>query len=162
MDHQPRLFECSNKTGRFIVSEITQFTQDDLSEDDVMLLDTWDQVGGSKQTNTNDCFCLCVCPAHHESFFSVIICRSCFCGLVRRLMRWSVKRQWSQAKSTCAPTQETEIQTRPSSWSSRASSRPRSQAGLQPGILPNGASVLHFQIDKWKVFNRWKIWKRFF
>lgn len=44
LDHQPRLFECSNKTGRFVVSEVTQFTQDDLSEDDVMLLDTWDQV----------------------------------------------------------------------------------------------------------------------
>ncbi|XP_034022731.1 advillin [Thalassophryne amazonica] len=44
VDHQPRLFECSNKTGRFTVSEVTQFTQDDLSEDDVMLLDTWDQV----------------------------------------------------------------------------------------------------------------------
>lgn len=44
LDHQPRLFECSNKTGRFIVTEVTQFTQDDLSEDDVMLLDTWDQV----------------------------------------------------------------------------------------------------------------------
>lgn len=44
LDHQPRLFECSNKTGRFIVSEISQFTQDDLSQDDVMLLDTWDQV----------------------------------------------------------------------------------------------------------------------
>ncbi|XP_068450101.1 advillin isoform X2 [Clinocottus analis] len=43
-DHQPRLFECSNKTGRFIVTEVTQFTQDDLSEDDVMLLDIWDQV----------------------------------------------------------------------------------------------------------------------
>ncbi|XP_029549608.1 advillin isoform X1 [Salmo trutta] len=44
LDHQQRLFECSNKTGRFIVTEVTQFTQDDLSEDDVMLLDTWDQV----------------------------------------------------------------------------------------------------------------------
>lgn len=44
LDHEPRLFECSNKTGRFIVSEVSQFTQDDLSEDDVMLLDTWDQV----------------------------------------------------------------------------------------------------------------------
>lgn len=45
LDHQPRLFECSNQTGRFIVTELTQFMQDDLSEDDVMLLDTWDQVG---------------------------------------------------------------------------------------------------------------------
>lgn len=43
-DHQARLFECSNKTGCFIVNEVTQFTQDDLIEDDVMLLDTWDQV----------------------------------------------------------------------------------------------------------------------
>uniref|UniRef100_A0AAQ5ZYX0 HP domain-containing protein n=1 Tax=Amphiprion ocellaris TaxID=80972 RepID=A0AAQ5ZYX0_AMPOC len=43
LDHQPRLFECSNKTGRFIVTEVTQFIQDDLNEDDVMLLDTWDQ-----------------------------------------------------------------------------------------------------------------------
>ncbi|KAK5872261.1 hypothetical protein PBY51_012977 [Eleginops maclovinus] len=44
LDHQPRLFECSNKTGRFILNEVMQFTQDDLNEDDVMLLDTWDQV----------------------------------------------------------------------------------------------------------------------
>lgn len=43
-DHQPRLFECSNKTGQFIATEVTQFAQDDLREDDVMLLDTWDQV----------------------------------------------------------------------------------------------------------------------
>uniref|UniRef100_A0A8C5HXF9 Advillin-like n=1 Tax=Gouania willdenowi TaxID=441366 RepID=A0A8C5HXF9_GOUWI len=43
-DHQPRLFECSNKTGRFTVTEVSQFIQEDLSEDDVMLLDTWDQV----------------------------------------------------------------------------------------------------------------------
>ncbi|KAM9443774.1 advillin [Clarias gariepinus] len=43
-DHQPRLFECSNKTGKFIVTEISNFSQDDLNETDVMLLDTWDQV----------------------------------------------------------------------------------------------------------------------
>uniref|UniRef100_A0A3B3CSJ0 Advillin n=1 Tax=Oryzias melastigma TaxID=30732 RepID=A0A3B3CSJ0_ORYME len=44
LDHEPRLFECSNKTGRFIVTEVTHFNQDDLNEDDVMLLDTWDQL----------------------------------------------------------------------------------------------------------------------
>ncbi|XP_032276276.1 advillin [Phoca vitulina] len=44
LDVQPRLFECSNKTGRFVVTEITDFTQDDLNPGDVMLLDTWDQV----------------------------------------------------------------------------------------------------------------------
>ncbi|KAM5288964.1 advillin [Ctenodactylus gundi] len=44
LDVQPRLFECSNKTGRFIVTEVTDFTQDDLNPGDVMLLDTWDQV----------------------------------------------------------------------------------------------------------------------
>uniref|UniRef100_A0A8C8SIQ7 Advillin n=1 Tax=Pelusios castaneus TaxID=367368 RepID=A0A8C8SIQ7_9SAUR len=43
-DHPPRLFECSNKTGRFVVTEVTDFGQEDLSESDVMLLDTWDQI----------------------------------------------------------------------------------------------------------------------
>lgn len=42
----PRLFECSNQTGTFIATEITNFDQTDLDEDDVMLLDTWDQVSG--------------------------------------------------------------------------------------------------------------------
>ncbi|NWQ80340.1 VILI protein, partial [Columbina picui] len=40
----PRLFECSNKTGTFVATEILDFTQDDLEEDDVYLLDAWDQV----------------------------------------------------------------------------------------------------------------------
>uniref|UniRef100_A0A8C6S177 Advillin n=1 Tax=Nannospalax galili TaxID=1026970 RepID=A0A8C6S177_NANGA len=44
LDVQSRLFECSNKTGRFLVTEVTDFTQDDLNPTDVMLLDTWDQV----------------------------------------------------------------------------------------------------------------------
>ncbi|XP_038654497.1 advillin [Scyliorhinus canicula] len=43
-DYDPRLFECSNQTGRFIMTEIFAFTQEDLDEDDVMLLDTWEEV----------------------------------------------------------------------------------------------------------------------
>lgn len=43
--HEPRLFECSNQTGRFLMTEVADFTQDDLDEDDVMLLDTWEEVG---------------------------------------------------------------------------------------------------------------------
>ncbi|KAL3988278.1 gap junction gamma-1 protein [Sarotherodon galilaeus] len=41
----PRLFGCSNKTGRLSVEEVPgDITQSDLATDDVMLLDTWDQV----------------------------------------------------------------------------------------------------------------------
>ncbi|XP_018426580.1 PREDICTED: adseverin-like [Nanorana parkeri] len=44
-DHPPRLFGCSNKSGRFVIEEVPgEFTQDDLAEDDVMLLDSWEQV----------------------------------------------------------------------------------------------------------------------
>ncbi|XP_056335721.1 adseverin [Danio aesculapii] len=43
--HPPRLFACSNKTGKFIIEEVPgEFNQDDLAEDDVMLLDVWDSV----------------------------------------------------------------------------------------------------------------------
>ncbi|XP_047238229.1 gelsolin-like isoform X4 [Girardinichthys multiradiatus] len=43
--HPPRLFACSNKTGSFQMEEVPgELTQDDLAPDDVMILDTWDQV----------------------------------------------------------------------------------------------------------------------
>ncbi|XP_062873588.1 gelsolin b [Trichomycterus rosablanca] len=43
--HPPRLFACSNKTGQFRIEEVPgEMTQDDLAPDDVMLLDTWNEV----------------------------------------------------------------------------------------------------------------------
>ncbi len=51
----PRLFECSNQTGRFIATEITNYNQDDLDEDDVMLLDIWDQVNVGMVFSLHNC-----------------------------------------------------------------------------------------------------------
>ncbi|KAM9308869.1 villin-like protein [Gastrophryne carolinensis] len=42
--YNPRLFECSNQSGRFIMTEVVEFDQSDLDEDDVMLLDTWEEL----------------------------------------------------------------------------------------------------------------------
>jgi len=43
-DLKGRLFQCSDKTGVFKVFEIFNFTQDDLDNDDVMLLDAFEEV----------------------------------------------------------------------------------------------------------------------
>ncbi|XP_063843292.1 advillin-like isoform X2 [Scylla paramamosain] len=44
LSHQPRLFQCSNASGVFKADEIINFSQVDLVDDDVMLLDTWDTI----------------------------------------------------------------------------------------------------------------------
>jgi len=41
---EPRLFQCSNVTGDFVVEEVFNFNQDDLTNDDVFLLDTFNEV----------------------------------------------------------------------------------------------------------------------
>ena len=42
-DRPPRLFQCTYLAG-FTVSEVVDFTQQDLSPDDVFLLDTYDTI----------------------------------------------------------------------------------------------------------------------
>ncbi|KAG9354505.1 hypothetical protein JZ751_001215 [Albula glossodonta] len=43
--HPPRLFACSNKSGQFLIEEVPgEMTQEDLAIDDIMILDTWEQV----------------------------------------------------------------------------------------------------------------------
>ncbi|KAL3046863.1 hypothetical protein OYC64_021144 [Pagothenia borchgrevinki] len=45
MVRHPRLFGCSNKTGRLIAEEVPgEYSQIDLLPDDVMILDTWNQI----------------------------------------------------------------------------------------------------------------------
>ncbi|CAM1301688.1 Gel (predicted) [Pycnogonum litorale] len=40
----PRMFHCSDARGKFNVEEITEFNQDDLNVDDVMILDSGDEI----------------------------------------------------------------------------------------------------------------------
>ncbi len=43
--HHTRLFRCSNEKGYFIISEkCSDFCQDDLADDDIMILDSGEQV----------------------------------------------------------------------------------------------------------------------
>lgn len=74
----------------------------------------------------------------------LIVDLRCFSGSAKGPMRWSAKKQWSRAKSTCAPTRVPETPTPLSSWSSKDLSRPPSLGGSQPGTPPNGVWVFWF------------------
>jgi len=41
---EPRLFQGTNVTGKFVLEELYDFVQDDLNDDDVFLLDTFEEV----------------------------------------------------------------------------------------------------------------------
>ncbi|XP_053568958.1 scinderin-like isoform X1 [Bombina bombina] len=44
-NHPTKLYGCSNRSGRFVIEEVPgEFTQDDLAEDDVMMLDAFEQI----------------------------------------------------------------------------------------------------------------------
>lgn len=90
----PRLFECSNQTGRFIATEITNFNQDDLDEDDVMLLDIWDQV------NVRVVFSILNCSYRIQTTITVQLCSvRCTCGSAKVPMTRRDMTQWLQHKN---------------------------------------------------------------
>merc|ERR1711916_20372 len=43
-DREPRLFQCSNASGKFTVEEVFSFDQEDLLADDVFMLDAFNEV----------------------------------------------------------------------------------------------------------------------
>eukprot|EP01029_Cantina_marsupialis_P010612 TRINITY_DN2413_c0_g1_i2.p2 TRINITY_DN2413_c0_g1~~TRINITY_DN2413_c0_g1_i2.p2 ORF type:complete len:372 (-),score=181.17 TRINITY_DN2413_c0_g1_i2:356-1471(-) len=51
---EPRLFQCCNATGNLDVEEIFSFTQDDLCDDDIMLLDCYTTLFVWVGTQSND------------------------------------------------------------------------------------------------------------
>ncbi len=54
--YEPRLFQASNATGAFRVEEISNYCQDDLTDDDIFILDTYNQifVWTGKQSNQTE------------------------------------------------------------------------------------------------------------
>lgn len=102
---EPRLFWGSNASGSFKVEEIFNFTQDDLAEDDVFILDTYNEVYVWVGSGSNDvekkmaletavvCICCCCC-----------CCRgSCCTSLISLLGLRRKRTRWSQPRYSCIP-----------------------------------------------------------
>uniref|UniRef100_H2ZV12 Villin-1 n=1 Tax=Latimeria chalumnae TaxID=7897 RepID=H2ZV12_LATCH len=121
-DITPRLFECSNQTGTFIATEITNFTQDDLDEDDVMLLDTWDQVflwlgkGANEQERKDSVVTaqeyLKMHPSGRDPYTPVILVKQgyeppTFTGwfLAWEPDKWSVRKSYEELKAEMGETE---------------------------------------------------------
>ncbi|XP_069792340.1 villin-1-like [Narcine bancroftii] len=87
-DVSPCLFQCSNQTGRFVATEIMDFIQEDLDDDDVMLLDTWEQIflWIGKETNDSEKKCaidlaqeyLCTHPSNRDPGTPIVIVKQGF------------------------------------------------------------------------------------
>lgn len=67
--HSPRLFECSNQVGQFRMTEVDDFAQSDLDEEDVMLLDTWEEV---RRSDGHQSVVFLACRAAYRAIYHIL------------------------------------------------------------------------------------------
>lgn len=158
----PRLFECSNQTGRFLATEITNFNQTDLDGDDIMLLDIWDMVRTKKSLhlltyNSNSNWIIWMfngnskcrlllyppqCPSSVSMFcLYCVFHHRCFCGLAMEPIKKRRKQPSAQHRNICSPILGVGMWKPPLYWSNKALSPPHLQGGSKPGTPACGVYV---------------------